>query len=236
MTSTRSRVLGALSVAGVLLVSQVATADVNYPNFSDASKLKLNGSAATSGDVLRLVDGSNDQAGSAFTKRPVVDTTKSFSTNFRLSMHDSNFVGDGMAFVIHSNEARALGDLGGGLGYGGIDNSVAVEFDVFDNGGGEPSDNHIAIVKNGKAAKDANATDPPFVMFGDPFKVWVDYAAAEKRLSVYASQANAKPEEPVVTAKVGLAGLTDENARAGFTAGTGGATIQGDVLRWKLTQ
>ncbi len=152
-------------------------------------------------------------------------------------MHDSSFVGDGMAFVIQSHVTgpKALGGIGGSMGYGGLDNSVAVEFDVYDNVG-EPSGNHIAIVKDGNQERDANATDPPFAMFGRSFNAWVDYTAGQNRLKVYASRANAKPEDPVVAARVDLTALTDDRARAGFTAGTGGATIVGDVLSWRLTQ
>ena len=41
--------------------------------------------------------------------------------------------GDGFAFVIQGAGPDALGDRGGDLGYGGIPDSVAVEFDMYDN-------------------------------------------------------------------------------------------------------
>lgn len=41
--------------------------------------------------------------------------------------------GDGIAFVIQEQDPRALGAGGAGLGYTGIENSLAVEFDTFYN-------------------------------------------------------------------------------------------------------
>ncbi|CAM9680470.1 unnamed protein product, partial [Chrysoparadoxa australica] len=43
--------------------------------------------------------------------------------------------GDGLAFVIHRNDddIETVGSRGGGLGYGGVNNSLAVEFDTWYN-------------------------------------------------------------------------------------------------------
>src|SRR5947207_5519078 len=38
---------------------------------------------------------------------------------------------------------------GGGLGYGGILNSVAVEFDIADSGANDPDANHVAVRRDG---------------------------------------------------------------------------------------
>jgi hypothetical protein len=55
--------------------------------------------------------------------------------------------GDGIALVIHNNGfPRALGASGAGMGYGGIDNSIAVEFDTWYNADlGDVYQNHIAV-------------------------------------------------------------------------------------------
>ncbi len=59
--------------------------------------------------------------------------------------------GDGLAFVIHSDQAgsHALGSDGQGLGYAGITNSLSVEFDMWTNVDSQGSDDfffdHIAI-------------------------------------------------------------------------------------------
>ncbi len=67
-----------------------------------------------------------------------------------------------MAFFIHSSGKGVIGDGGGGLGFGSIGDSVAVEFDTFDNGGADEDANEVAILANGKAGKSKDAAIPSF--------------------------------------------------------------------------
>ena len=61
--------------------------------------------------------------------------------------------GDGLAFVIQNADGRALGGGGGQLGYGGILNCVAVEFDTFhDAHSRDPYHNHVAVMTRGAKA------------------------------------------------------------------------------------
>ena len=55
--------------------------------------------------------------------------------------------GDGIAFVVHENGYnKALGADGASIGYGGIDNSIAVEFDTWYNADlGDVYQNHVAV-------------------------------------------------------------------------------------------
>jgi len=61
--------------------------------------------------------------------------------------------GDGFALVIHNSQdgETSLGDAGGGLGYSGIENGLAVEFDTWYNpDDGDPYQNHISVQTRGK--------------------------------------------------------------------------------------
>jgi hypothetical protein len=78
--------------------------------------------------------------------------------------------GDGLAFVIHNNGmAAALGAGGEHMGYGGIDNSIAIEFDTWYNAErGDIYQNHLAIHtmgteqnSPGAPARLASSTDIP---------------------------------------------------------------------------
>jgi len=65
----------------------------------------------------------------------------------------NGYGGDGFAFVLHNSVSgsRAIGSFGSGLGYSGIDNSIAIEFDTFSNVGEmqDPTTPHISIHGNG---------------------------------------------------------------------------------------
>ena len=104
---------------------------INYGSGFTASGLQLNGSTTLNGTRLRLTDGGEFEASSAFYTTPV--NVQSFTTNFSFQMTSAS--ADGMAFVIQNGAATSLGLGGGGLGYEDIGNSVAVKFDIYSNAG-----------------------------------------------------------------------------------------------------
>jgi len=58
--------------------------------------------------------------------------------------------GDGFALVLHTAGAAALGGAGAGLGYAGLPNGVALEFDTWaDADASDPGDNHVALITRG---------------------------------------------------------------------------------------
>src|SRR6185369_8160558 len=117
------------------------TVVINYGSGFSATGLKLNGAAALSGARLRLTNGGLSQASSAFYTTAV--NVGSFTTDFSLQLANAN--ADGMGFVIQNNGTTAKGPGGGGLGYGpdaptlpaytGMNQSVAVKFDLFNSAG-----------------------------------------------------------------------------------------------------
>lgn len=55
-----------------------------------------------------------------------------------------------LAFVIQGEGLNALGDYGKGMGYSGINNSLAIEFDTyFNHEENDPYENHISIHTSG---------------------------------------------------------------------------------------
>lgn len=84
------------------------------------------------------------------------------NTAFSTLSHESCVVhgGDGFAFVIHVDENRALsvGRNGEGLGYQGIKNSIAVEFDTWYNVQlDDPIFDHITVHSSGLLENDPGA-------------------------------------------------------------------------------
>src|SRR5262249_42873887 len=120
--------------------------------FGSTAGLTLNGSTKVSGTRLRLTDGGKSEAGSAFTSSRV--GIAQFATSFDFQITNAN--ADGFAFVIQGVGANALGGKGSGLGYGGIANSVAVKFDLYNNAG--EGSNSTGLFTNG-ATPTTPATD-----------------------------------------------------------------------------
>ena len=235
-------VAGVLAAIAAVAVSGISSAAplIKYPNFSSIQGLKLNGDAAKVGNVLRLTEPANDEVGSAFTKKKKVDSRESFKTRFRISLHDgSGGTADGLAFVLSGAGKGALGGGGGGLGYAGIESSVAVEIDTFQNfeNTNEPPDDHYAVVVGGDHQEARAAFAPPFGLAQNDTFVWVDYKAKRKRLKVFGAETGSKPASPFINEKVNLKNLFNaRRMRAGFTASTGGDFQAHDVLAWKLKQ
>jgi Legume lectin domain len=224
-----------------------------YHDFATPTGLQFNGSAAAAnncdGAVLQLTASAASQAGSAFTANPVpLAPNAAFSTffTFRLSKAggavDSDGVqgGDGIAFVIQGVSSNVVGTASGGIGYGGIAKSLAVEFDTVNDGTslrspGDPDGNHIAINLKG------TLNDPASVPVSDPMNngnvwyAWIDYSGVSQRLEVRLSEIPVRPETNILSTTLNLPSiLSTTNAYVGFTAGTGTGWNEQDILSWKF--
>jgi hypothetical protein len=115
------------------LQSQAVVSPINFGSgFGSAqSAITFNGSAALSNNLLQLTNGGSNEAGSAWFNAPVNITQFTNDFAFQLVNPDA----DGFTFTIQNSGLSALGVSGGNLGYGGIGKSVAVKFDLYNNGG-----------------------------------------------------------------------------------------------------
>ncbi len=188
------RVSQAISLCALACLATVATqlsAQINFTDFSSTSGLQLNGNAAQATNsnnqqVLRLTpDGLTGAAGSAWftTQQPV---SSGFTSTFTFQVTSALGAADGFAFVIQNAPTSPLNSIGaaaGALGYGqggnpggapgnGIQNSLAVEFDTFQNPW-DPDGNHLALQS---CAPDLQQPGPPTVPPGsnNQFHVPVD--------------------------------------------------------------
>ncbi len=90
---------------------------VNFANgFGAGAGLKLNGASAIIGSVLQMTDGGKYESSSAFTSSTVA--VSRFSTAFDFQISSGSAIGHGFTFTIQGQGASALGQSGGGLGYG----------------------------------------------------------------------------------------------------------------------
>jgi uncharacterized repeat protein (TIGR01451 family) len=193
--STKTLVLTIALLAGLVAIggtTPLLAQSPSFPDFSSTTNLVFNGTALKSGSVLRLNPSDQGQVGSAWYSvlQPVAN---GFSTTFKFQITNaSNPSADGIAFVIQNSQAglQALGDGGGGIGYQGIGNSLAIEFDTYanpydpeDDGSGTVPANHLAIQSCGVSPNTADhnsceislATAPVNLADGSAHTVQIEY-------------------------------------------------------------
>jgi glucose/arabinose dehydrogenase len=212
----------------------------SFPNFSAAQNLTRNGTATIVSNRLQLTPAVNNNVGSAFFAAPLqVDAQTSFQTSFALQIAGGQGTGgaDGMAFVVQNSTAGAnaiAGAAGGSLGYSGIANSLAIEFDTYQN----PFDvnaNHVSVLTKGNLTTPLITRSAPLDLNGgQPIFAWVDYNGNTNDLSVFMASSSVKPNAPILTTSVDLADLVGSQAYVGFTAATGGLNNTHSILNWQL--
>jgi hypothetical protein len=215
---------------------------ISYPDFTAVDALSINGTATIARGaaparrpVLRLTNGGFRQAGSAWSTTQI-DSHRSFTTTFDVSLHYGSRGADGFAFVLQTAGPRALGGSGGGLGYRGRTPSVAVEFDIFRNPD-DPDGNHVAVVKNGHPEAHLAAAAAPFRLFRTPFRAIVSYDASSHTLNVWVRPlSGTATASPLIRQSIDIgAVLGADSAYVGFTGSTGDLTAVQDILSWSVS-
>ncbi|MBP1909377.1 lectin-like domain-containing protein [Methanolobus bombayensis] len=211
-----------------------------YENFSDVSRFQLNGDAYQSGTKLRLTPSQQNQHGSAFLKDKVsIGNDSSFSTYFTFEITSPVSTGaDGIVFVIQPN-SNDEGSTGGGIGYEGINNSIGIEFDTFDNS--EVSGSHVGIDINGSVTSlNSTALAGDLDLGNTNIKhAWIDYNSSTNIVEVRINTSETRPSNPQLIHNFEGKTLRDiigyDEAFVGFTASTGGAWENHDILSWYFT-
>ncbi|MEV6348083.1 L-type lectin-domain containing protein [Actinoplanes sp. NPDC051851] len=220
-------------------------------------RLTLNGDAVVvrtgpgHRQVLRLTGADHRRAGSAWLPERI-DLRASFETRFDVllhhglqhngsqhngsqhngSRHNGQIGADGIAFVLQESGPRALGGHGGGLGYRGLNRSVAVEFDDHRNGD-DPDGNHVALVLDGDPGRHLTVTEAAIPLFGAPFQARVAWDAPTGVLRVYLGAPGADSAQLVIDREIDLRErLGADTAWMGFTGATGDIAAKQDVLSW----
>ncbi|MCT7991018.1 SBBP repeat-containing protein [Laspinema olomoucense] len=228
-------------------VRVVPVTELNYEDFSSLEGLNLIGSTVQLGHTLRLTPkkstgGAGDQAGAVWNATPQ-SVEDGFETTFQFQINDlggsglGGSGGDGFAFVIQNSSATAIGGGGGNIGYRGIDNSLALEFDTYDNnepGTDYPNGNHLSVHTNGTGQnRSLGATsDIPNLSDGEVHTVKVKYIPGT--LQIFMDDLST----PVLTVPVDLGTTLDLDsgkAWVGFTAATAGTWENHDILNWTFS-
>jgi hypothetical protein len=217
-----------------------------YTNFSSVAGLTINGNSSQDGTVLLVAPSLSDQIGSVFYTNQV-NVAQGFTTLFTMQIipnSGSYTTADGLAFVIQNSSVNAIGDTTGQPGYEGINDSVAVEFDTFQNFQlDDPNNNHVGVQSCGTGPNSLNhgtscnkglqPTLPLTLADGHPHEVMITYMPAPNgvggRLSVSIDK------QKILTSNVNLSTLLSLNgndAWVGFTGGSGEAWESGIIRNW----
>jgi hypothetical protein len=231
---------GLVAVGLLLLAGQPLLAgSFTYADFSSLTGLTLVGNAAQVGSDVRLTPATNGQVGAMWYSTPI-PLAGGFTSYFDFRITGGASHADGLAFVIQTAGTSTIGGAGGSLGYSGLVNTLAVEFDTYDNSGweppGTPAGNHVAVHSCGTGANSVSypscglaADDPtPYNMWdGAVYRVTVSYTPGTFTVNSLLADINYTLDLSTL-----LNLLPGGQAYIGFTAATGGLNETHDIVSW----
>lgn len=232
---------GASGESNVATVRTKSSSGLDFSGgfYDSTNALAYNGSAAIVNGRARLTNLGTGEAGSVFS-RTAVDIGR-FSTVFDLEFSTGSNTADGVAFVLQRQGATALGAAGGNLGYGpqsngtgGIANSAAVKFDLYDKGAAVST---TGLNLNGARPVSAGSQDlsPKGIDFhsGHVFRVNMSYDGFELTVRIQDRATGASATQVyTINLRDIIGGST---AFVGFTGGTGRLTANQDIRNWTFS-
>jgi hypothetical protein len=219
------------AVATAAYTIGAGTSYINYPsNGFTADSLSLNNGPSVTGGVLQITDGGGGEVRSAWFASEV--PVQAFTTNFTFQL--SNAAADGMTFAMQGNNIWSLGYPGGGLGYQGISNSVAIKFDLFDNAGEGVDSTGIYTGGSAPTVPSVDLSSTGINLHsGDIMNARLVYDGTNLTMTLTDTVTNGTVTEvfPVNIPSI-VGGST---AYVGFTGATGGMAATQNVLSWVFT-
>jgi|GEM_PF-2645669 len=224
---------GTVTLNGGTIALTSAAGTVGFTGYT----LNSNGALPTlngTNDTLFLTDeNGGGQARSSFSPN-LVSIANGFTANF-VYQAGGNRAADGIAFTIQNSAtgSAALGGAGGGLGYQGITNSGALEFNLY-TGGGNP----VGTALGAGGAAPSGYTGTPSVNFsnGNPIGVKVVYDNTAKTLTETLTDlvSNSVYTQVFTGADLVAALGGGTSGYIGFTGGTGGATATQQISGYEF--
>ncbi|MBO6516101.1 MAG: gliding motility-associated C-terminal domain-containing protein [Bacteroidia bacterium] len=199
-------------------------------SFSYGQTYFANGNARkVDGNCYELTTAKRNQLGSVW-YADKINLNQDFDLEFYLNFGSSDAGADGIVFVLQTVGNKALGNVGGGIGFDGFSPSFGIEFDTYQNHSmGDPSYDHISILKNGSIDHGgSNQLSGPIpalisrdnIENGKDYLVRVKWDASEQRIRVWFDCE--LRQSAVVNLKRDIFNGVNE-VFWGFTAATGGA-------------
>ncbi|MEQ6391021.1 hypothetical protein RZN22_17185, partial [Bacillaceae bacterium S4-13-58] len=210
--------------------------DLGVNDSFDASFWNIGHDASILADRIQLTPAQGGKKGFAYFNDSIrLSEDLSFNAKYTFNISNSDSAGaDGIAFVIQS-ESNTAGAEGEGMGYSDISPSVVVEIDTYYNPGIDPSDSHIAIMKNGDYKNHLTYENLPTIDKDTKlYSVWIDYTAGN--MKVYFAEDSTgntpKPSAPYLDKNINLQDIFGEtkDVFVGFSSATGGSYSKHEIL------
>ena len=226
-------VSGVASANFVILIGNSKTCIVDYAaGFNPHTGLQLNHGASVSGPLLELTHGLHNEDTSAFTTKRIAHDTfvTAFAFRFKNATGPS---AEGLSFVLQTLSPAAFGGGGSGLGYAGLPSSMALKFDIHNDAG--EGNNSVGLYFDGATPTVPSVNLSPSginLHSGHIMVAYVTYDSLFLTLDLvdvvtgnhFTHNFHLPPTSP----------FTSPYAYVGFTASTGAATSDAQVLAWIL--
>jgi hypothetical protein len=198
--------------------------------------LRWTGTFTGAPSAMQLTDNRGNEATSVFDNTPV-GLLGPFNTTFTL-LDTPTGSADSLSFVMQADArgTTALGAAGGGGGYAGITNSIAIKFDLWTNGTHVPT---TGLYTNGQSPASPNPQDITLTGFpdlgsGHPITVNIMYNGGSQLTETVTDTVTHATFTH--TYAINLAQVMGANsAYVGFTAGTGGVASTQTIQNWTGT-
>jgi hypothetical protein len=205
----------------------------NFPVGFDTTQLIQNGGPVV-GSALEVTYGGQNFANAIYFATPVGIDTFTTDFDFSVSKGSTPMLGDGFTFLIQNQGPNAVGATGGSLGYGGIQNSVAIKFDLY-NDAGEGTDSTGLYIDGATPTVPAvSLTGTGIVLLsGHSIHAHITYNGANLTLTLTDNVTAATWSDSFAVNIPAIVGVN--TAYIGFTGGTGAATSIQSILDWTYT-
>lgn len=239
-------------VGAVAMAPAQAAVVIAYPGFTGACSggglTCVGNTAVTGGGALRVSSSASFVNGAGYSTTAIaLGAGATFSTTFQFQITNRGGIApaDGFTFVVAAASA-GLGGVGGGLGYLGVPNSVAVEFDTYNNGevGGS---NHVAVdtngLLNGTGVSPYGVSNCGSIVGyvagclsnGDIWTATIDYDGTTNLLDVFVRDGGSAVQHIISGMSINIGSLLGtSSAFVGFTSATGAGFANHDILNWSL--
>jgi hypothetical protein len=247
-------------VALIFYRSDCDFSEFNFKTFENPTKIIFVGNASKVQDYIQLTPPAVNKAG-AIWYADLLPVVSGFRTEFSFRIRsgsnntcfDSSIPGaDGIAFLIQNFIPYAIGNYGGGIGYDGIPNSVAIEFDTYSNDSTQienffdPNGNHVAVQTFGQKSNSSKHQKPytlginrnimPILNDGTIYYSRIVYNEKARTLEVYLDTTQEFTDPILTVREFDLSSILklDRGYRAylGFTSATGCAYESHELLSW----